>query len=132
MTIFGCDLGTTLVSVMVHMIKNNADPKCLLDAPIEDSVVMMEMCVPDAPVGTRPIDRLNRRLPPRTCATHLGFSALPESIREKAKVCQAEIIFQIFHVLSYCTVISPTVGFDRHKIFKTGLKNDNNHFARRT
>ena len=78
--------GTTLISVMVHLIQNDADPKCLFSGPIDDTIEMMEMCVPNAVPGTRPIDRINLRPPPRTCATHLGYYALPQSIPEKAKV----------------------------------------------
>ncbi|XP_055336682.1 sulfotransferase 1C4-like [Paramacrobiotus metropolitanus] len=79
--------GTTFMTAILHMINNDASPKCMTEGPnLETYFPYMEMCTPNMPVGARPIDRMLAMKPPRHFYTHFGWDALPKSVIEKAKI----------------------------------------------
>ncbi|XP_055346539.1 sulfotransferase 1B1-like [Paramacrobiotus metropolitanus] len=68
--------GTNLMAAIVWMILHDGDPK----------VPHLEYALPGMPPNMLPANTLNKQAGPRVFYTHLGYNALPESIKTHAKV----------------------------------------------
>ncbi|GAU87331.1 hypothetical protein RvY_00202-2 [Ramazzottius varieornatus] len=74
---------------IIHMIRHDGDPACMaFDGKVLPDVdTYLEFTDrPDAPIGTRTVDKVKQQPRPRFYATHLGYEAVPKSILEKAKI----------------------------------------------
>ncbi|GAU96536.1 hypothetical protein RvY_07966-2 [Ramazzottius varieornatus] len=81
--------GTTWMNAIIEMLTHAANPECLHDGKsLEWKNPYLELTDPDWAEERRPV-RLLAKLPPdtpRTYFTHLGYDALPETVKKNAKI----------------------------------------------
>lgn len=77
------------MNAIIEMLTHEANPECLHDGKsLEWKNPYLELTDPDWAEERRPV-RLLAKLPadtPRTYFTHLGYDALPETMKKNAKV----------------------------------------------
>ncbi|XP_055346489.1 sulfotransferase 1B1-like [Paramacrobiotus metropolitanus] len=79
--------GTKFMSAVVWMILHDGDPASLLEGDtLERKVPYLEFCLPGMKMEAMPAYQMNQQVPPRVFFTHLGYDALPESIKTGAKI----------------------------------------------